>query len=170
MALPYRPRNLRVQSAARQPGLRWLRMPRPAGLGTRSGQSACKSETLPKLVGRRNATSAKPATARWRSYRADCKNSQAIVVHAGPLQSAGGTVTILNVGLPRGSLIQGADTALPSHASADCAARLAYGRPCNAYTVDSCPARTTSDSYLCHHVVRQGKRRRCHALRRCCNR
>src|SRR6266481_921485 len=51
MAPPYRPRNLPVQSAARQPGLRWLRMPRPAGLRTRSGQSACKSETFRKLVG-----------------------------------------------------------------------------------------------------------------------
>src|SRR6185295_15582999 len=59
-----------------------------------------------------------------------------------------------------GSLISGAGAALPSHASADGAASLAYGRPRDAYTVDSGPAQTTSDSHLCYHIVRRSKRSR----------
>ena len=47
---------------------------------------------------------------------------------------------------------------------------MADGSPCHAYTVDSCPARAAADSNLRYHVVRLGKRRRCHTLRRCCNR
>jgi len=79
MAPPYRPRNLPVQSAARQPGLRWFRTRRPAGLRTRLSQSACKSEALRKLTGRRNVARANPATARRWSYRADSGELQAIV-------------------------------------------------------------------------------------------
>ena len=52
------------------------------------------------------------------------------------------------------SLIRRTNTGIPSHASANGAAGLAHGGPCDAYAVDSCPAYSTSDGNLCHHVVR----------------
>jgi hypothetical protein len=67
------------------------------------------------------------------------------------------------------SLIRRADTGIPSHTSANGAAGLAHGGPCDAYAVHACPSHSTSDGNLCHHVVRWSKRRRRHGLRRRCN-
>ena len=69
--------------------------------------------------------------------------------------------------LPLCSHIHGADTTIPSRASADGAASMAHGRPCDAHTVDSCSAHAASDGNLCHDAVWQSERRGCHALRRC---
>ena len=70
----------------------------------------------------------------------------------------------------RHSLVRSANASLPSHTPADGSARLADGGSCHANTIDSCPAGAAADSNLRHHVVRLRKRRRRHALRRCCNR
>jgi hypothetical protein len=71
--------------------------------------------------------------------------------------------------LPFGSLISGADASLPSQASTDGAASMAYGRPRDANAVDSCPAHAASNSYLRHHIVRGSKRCRRHSLCRRCD-
>ncbi len=47
---------------------------------------------------------------------------------------------------------------------------MADSSPCHTDTVDSCPTQAAADRNLRHHLVRLRKRRRCHSLRRCCNR
>ena len=71
-----------------------------------------------------------------------------------------------------GLLIRGTNAGIPSHASANGAAGLADGRPCDAYAVDSCSAWATCGGNLCHHVIGRSKRSRRHALcrRRNCQR
>jgi hypothetical protein len=70
---------------------------------------------------------------------------------------------------PFGSLIQGADAAMPAHAPADGAASMADGRPRNAHTIDSRSSHTAPDGNLGDHVIRRSKRRGRHAVCRCCN-
>jgi hypothetical protein len=88
----------------------------------------------------------------------------------GRLKPAGSIVTISNIVSSLGLFVPCADAGVPTHTPADSAPRLAYGRPRDAHTVNSCPSYTASDGNPSYHIVRQSKRRRRHAMYRCCNR